>query len=390
MTEEINRSLERLRAYVEKQDYAGWDLYDTLLSPFPFHWLGKWGPVLATQFQKRNPVNIRPLLGIPIQRNPKGIGLFLSAYLHLFQQTGNQEFLASARHLFNWLKENRSQGYSGTCWGYNFPWAGPEKKIAAYTPSSVVTGFVIRGIHEFYRQTGSEEAWELMLDAVGFILHDLPLTEDSAGICFSYTPVMKDQCYNASLLAAEVLARAYSVEGNDTLKEKALAAAGFVTRRQHADGRWNYSYDENTGAERKQVDFHQGYVIESLHTINQLCRADSKDTEEAIRKGLEFYSREQFFPDGRSKWRLPKESPVEIHNQSQGIITFARFKNYGNNYLEQARTIANWTITNMQAKDGHFYHQVHKHYKIKIPYIRWSQAWMMLALATLTKNHGKD
>ena len=77
---QIGESLKQLRHYVEEQDFMGYDLYDTLLSPLPFHWLGKWGPVLATQFQKRNPVNIRPLLGIPKQKNPKGIGLFIHAY----------------------------------------------------------------------------------------------------------------------------------------------------------------------------------------------------------------------------------------------------------------------------------------------------------------------
>lgn len=386
MKEEIRRSLESLRAWVERKDYAGWDLYDTLLSPLPFHWIGKWGPVLATQFQKRNPVNIRPLLGIPKQRNPKGIGLFLHSYLHLFRHTGNREFLDTAGQLFNWLRDNRSQGYSGACWGYNFPWAGPEKKIAAYTPSSVVTGFIMRAIHEYYKETGNEEAKELILDSVNFILEDLPVTEDHTGLCFSYTPVMKDQCYNASLLAAEVLARAYSLNGDESLRKKALAAGEFVMARQHGNGKWNYSYNEKTGTERKQVDFHQGYVIESLHEIKLLCEAGGRDFEKAIRKGLEFYSREQFFPDGRSKWRLPKEGPVEIHNQSQGIITFARFKDWGEGYLEQAKTIAGWTIRNMQGGDGHFFHQVHERYKIRIPYMRWSQAWMMLALATLINN----
>ena len=34
-------------------------------------------------------------------------------------------------------------------------------------------------------------------------------------------------------------------------------------------------------------------------------------------------------------------------------------------------------------KAGYFYYQIQPYYKNKIPYMRWSQAWMLLALATL-------
>jgi len=387
MTAEIIVSLEKLRKYVEKLDFAGYDLYDTLLSPLPFHWLGKWGPVLATQFQKRNPINIRPLLGIPRQRNPKGIGLFLHAYSLMAQVEKNSGYTETAEKLFHWLVENRSAGYSGSCWGYNFPWAGPEKSLKPYTPSSVATGFVIRGIHEYYRLTGDQAARDIILDSTNFALNDLPLTEDATGICISYTPVMKDVCYNASLLGAEILARAFSMGGNEKFREMACRAVDFVIARQQGDGRWNYSLNPVTGIERTQVDFHQGYVLESLHIIAGLCGNSSDKIKEVILKGLEFYAKEQVLPDGRTKWRWPEFWPVEIHNQSQGIITFSNLSVFDKDYDLLAEKIASWTIQNMQGRKGFFYHQVHRHYKIKIPYMRWSQAWMTLALATLVKNN---
>jgi rhamnogalacturonyl hydrolase YesR len=386
MSESIRESLERLRIYAEGHDFKGYDLYDTLLSPLPFHWLGKWGPVLATQFQKRNPVNIRPLLGIPKQRNPKGIGLFLHSYSLLAASSKNREFAETAKSLFQWLKEHRSSGYSGSCWGYNFPWAGPEKAIKPFTPSSVVTGFVTRGIHQYYLLTGDPEAKKLILDAVQFVLNDLPVTEDKTGICFSYTPMMKDVCYNASLLAAEVLARAYDLGGNEKYRELAGKACDFVIARQKGDGRWNYSLNMKTGEERTQVDFHQGYVLESLFEIRNLCKTRDGEMDRIISNGLEFYTHEQILPDGRTKWRWPHTWPVEIHNQAQGIITLSRLANYHADYAEIASKVADWTIRHMQDSRGYFYHQVHQYHTIKIPYMRWSQAWMMLALSTLLKN----
>jgi hypothetical protein len=37
----------------------------------------------------------------------------------------------------------------------------------------------------------------------------------------------------------------------------------------------------------------------------------------------------------------------------------------------------------MWDEQGYFYYQVLPYYKNKIPYMRWSQAWMLLAVSTL-------
>jgi uncharacterized protein YyaL (SSP411 family) len=74
---------------------------------------------------------------------------------------------------------------------------------------------------------------------------------------------------------------------------------------------------------------------------------------------------------------------VNIHNQAQGIITFTRAAEagFGHHYLDFARTIAEWTIRNMQDPDGHFYYHKYRFFTNKIPYIRWSDASMAHALA---------
>jgi rhamnogalacturonyl hydrolase YesR len=227
----------------------------------------------------------------------------------------------------------------------------------------------------------------VILDSADFIMNDLPFSEDGSGISISYTPVMKDVCYNASLLGAEVLARAYHLCGNAEYRELARKACDFVISRQKDDGRWNYSLDMETGNERVQIDFHQGYVIDSLCEIGNLCGIRNDQLDSAIKKGLEFYAGRQILPDGRTKWRWPDVWPVDIHNQSQGIITLSKMSDSGMEYHDLAHKIAEWTIQNMQHRNGSFYHQVHRNYSIKIPYMRWSQAWMMLALATLLKNN---
>ena len=48
-----------------------------------------------------------------------------------------------------------------------------------------------------------------------------------------------------------------------------------------------------------------------------------------------------------------------------------------------AEKIAKWTIENMQDEKGYFYYQKWPFLTNKIAYMRWGQAWMMLALSTL-------
>lgn len=380
---QINHSIRKLQNYIEKENFKGYDPYDTLNSWVPFHWLSKWGPILATQFQKRNPINIRPLLGIKKKINPKAFGLFLKAYSLLYAKTKKEVYLEKADYFFNWLKENYSKDYSGYCWGYNFPWASSEKYAEKYLPSSVVTGFVCRGIYEYSKITNNEKAKELIINASVFILNDIPLTEDRNGVCFSYTPYMKDLCFNASLHAAEILARAYTFTQQSVLKEEAVNAVNWVIAHQKKDGRWNYSINPKTRIERKQIDFHQGYILESIFEIIKILNVQNGKWEESIKKGLKFYREQQFFDNGSSYWRWPNKYPIEIHNQAQGIITFLKLKGYYPDAEKFAHTISTWTISNMQAKDGHFYYQNFKFHKHKISYMRWSNAWMFLALSEL-------
>ena len=51
--------------------------------------------------------------------------------------------------------------------------------------------------------------------------------------------------------------------------------------------------------------------------------------------------------------------------------------------LELAEQIANWAMENMRSSEGYFYYQRHRFHTNRIPYMRWSQAWMTYALARL-------
>ena len=375
-------ALNKLIGYVEKENYLGYDPYDTLNSFINFNLLGKFGSVSVTQFQKRNPINIRPLIGIQKEYNPKGIGLFLKAYCKLYKKTGNKSFIEKARLIFNWLNSNYSKGYSGMAWGYNFPWASSSEYKAAYLPSVVVTAHIVDGIFDYFILTKDKSARQAIVSAAEYVSKDIPVTNYDTGISFAYTHHSNGACYNASLHAAEILLKACLVQGKSP-DQRIAQATKFVLSMQKSDGSWYYSFDPKKNTERKQIDFHQGFVLISLHNIQQQSGYLRGEIFRAIKKGIEFYRQKQFTSDGRSLWRIPKKWPVDIHNQSQGIITFALLKDYHPDYLKFAKIVATWTINNMQDKSGYFHYRKYPVFSNKIPYMRWSQAWMMLALSEL-------
>ena len=375
-------SAKRLRQYVEREAFRGVDPYDVLNSYIDFSLLGRWAPVIATQIQVRNPINIRSLIGIEAGYNPKGMGLFLKAYCNFYRITGDAYYLEEARLLFEWLIRNYSTGYSGMAWGYNFPWAGVAEYKKAFLPSVVVTAAVVEGMYAYYLLTESDRAREAITAAGEYVAKDIPITTFDQGISFAYTHQSKRACYNASLHAAEILLKAALVQNKepDTLVKQAVR---FVLSKQKDNGVWFYSYDPETKKERRQIDFHQGFILVSLHNIRREGGLMVEEIHRAIKRGLSYYRQEQFFSDGRSLWRVPVQWPIDIHNQTQGIITFALLRGHERENLDFVKTIARWTINNMQNKGGFFYYRKYPGFTNKISYMRWSQAWMLLALTEL-------
>jgi hypothetical protein len=379
--EKLHRAFDALHAYVEREGFRGYDPYDGLTTPLPVARLGKWPAILFMQAMKRFPINTRPLLGIRKAHNPKAMGLLLHAYSLWYRAEPADAVRRVMDTLYEWLKTHPSEGYAGPAWGYHFDWAGKAKTVQAFVPTAVATGFVARGLYAYYEATGVAGARDLITGAAEFVSKDLPHDDSPRGLCISYTPLLQDHCYNASLLGAGVLAMAARLAGRQDYAEMARRAVRYVLQRQQPDGRWNYSLDVQTGQERAQIDFHQGYVLESLFEIAGFLQIEN-EVDDAVREGMAFYHKTQFFPDGRSLWRLPAVWPVEIHNQAQGIITHTRLAHLDESYLPFARRIAEWTVDHMQGADGHFYYRKYAWFTNRISYMRWSQAWMLLALAT--------
>lgn len=378
----LKRSLRYLRDYCEKRQYKGYDPYDVLMSKVPFEKLGKWPPILAIQLFKRNPLNFRPLIGVPKSINPKALGLFLKGY-SIYSGHPNAE--KKAREIFDKLLEVQTPVGQGMAWGYPFPWASPVKYLPAWSPTSVVTGFVAQGLDAYYRAYKDERALDALNKACIFLSEGLYHTEEDDFYAISYSTVEPDFCYNASLLAAQTYALTYSHTGQEAYKTIALKALDSVIKRQKSDGSWNYSESLETGKQRVQIDFHQGFILDSILSICKSLNEYSEAAEGALQKGFEFYREKQFSNEGRAYWRLPEQYPSDIHHQAQGIITALNYFEHTNGKMAglMAKKIALYTLDNFQDKRGFFYYRKHRSFTDRTSYMRWGNAWMFLALSKM-------
>ncbi len=387
--EKINSALHVLSDYVRERDFKGGDPYDLLNSEFEFKRLNKNILFLFTQVYKRLPIDLRPLLKVKNSYSPKALGNLLNAYCKIYNYTCDKAFLSIADRLYHLLLQLKSEGYKDYCWGLNFSYASRGGFFEAKVPCITVTAIIHEAMYEYYKTTKKEEVLNILRSSCNFLLNDLPRTNTGKSICFSYFPTEKDICFNANAMAAEMFARMYCLTGEHKWRECAELAMRFTIEHQKEDGHWNYRKYED-GSEKKQIDFHQGNIIHSLKNYIKYLSKAPKEFEKAMVKGAEFYYNHQFKNNGRSFYRLPSLYPIDIHSQAQGIRVFAELKNLSDKYFNFAKVIAEWTIDNMQSKDGFFIYRKGRVVNYNQSYIRWGQSWMLLALITLLNNSEQE
>jgi len=75
--------------------------------------------------------------------------------------------------------------------------------------------------------------------------------------------------------------------------------------------------------------------------------------------------------------------PFSLVAGSSAIVTLVECRELDETSLALAHNVARWTIQNLRDERGFFYYQRRRFYTIRKPYMRWTQAWMLYALARL-------
>lgn len=378
---EVTETIQKLTNYCENELFKGYDPFDGLNSSIfnLLSFLKKSGlfQLAWIQFFKRSPLNFRYIAGIKKEHNPKGLGLFLSAYCNLYKSEPNKRYLDKIKYLIEQIKERQSKGYSGACWGYNFDWQSKAFFQPKGTPSVVVTSFVAGALLDAFEITGDEELLKMARSACDFILKDLNRSYDEDGdFSFSYSPLDKTQVFNASLLGVRLLCRTHLHTKETVLIEESGKAVSFVCKHQQKNGAWPYS----TLPYHSWIDnFHTGYNLECLFTYQTI--SGDLNFQKYIDNGLHYYLNTFFEDSGLPKYYNNKKYPIDLHTTAQLIVTLSKMNLIGQ-YKELVDRVLSWSFAKMyDEKKGYFYYNKEKYFINRIPYIRWTQAWMLLGLS---------
>jgi hypothetical protein len=380
---DIKPVLFKLLTYCRAENWAGYDPYDALTSrllvKLPF--LNSRLPRIAlTQVLKRSPINVRRLALIPKAQNPKAIALFLSALLQIrSEDLSDREELI--QYMITCLADLRSRGTDYDCWGYSFPWQTRKMLVPQGAPNVVCTTFVASSLLDAYELGGDPLCLKMAVSATNYILNDLYWSEgEAAG--FSYPmPQVRSHTYNANLLAAALLCRVARLAKDNKFVEPAVRTARYAVSRQREDGSWFYGESPKS---RWIDNFHTGYNLSALRSIGRELHTDEFDA--SVRRGFRFYRANFFREDGAPKYFHDNAYPLDIHCVAQSILTLLEFQDLDAGNVEQAHRVFLWAMKHMWDDRGFFYYRVLRFGKVRTSYMRWSQAWMTLALATLLKD----
>ena len=385
-------SLSSLKSYCESEQFKGWDPYDGLNSKvfqaLPFLKNSALCRLAVIQGFKRSPINFRKIAMVPKEYNAKGIGLFLQGYCNLYKAVcGNQQLqdafgtqaqlMDKINELAELLISLQSKGYSGACWGYNFDWQARRLFLfPKYTPTVVATCFCATALMDAYEVTGNKRYLDIALSSADFVVKDLHRTEFKDGFLFSYSPLQgNDTVFNASLLGSKLLACCYHYTGDEELKRLAEASVKACCEAQSEDGSWVYGM---LPVQSWIDSFHTGYNLDALLTYEEMTGDTTYRSN--IEKGFEFYIKNFFEPDGCPKYYHDRKYPIDIHCPGQLFVTLERLHKFDQYHL-LAENVLNWTIRHMQDRNGYFYYQLKQGMNSKIPYMRWSNAFMFNALS---------
>jgi hypothetical protein len=373
----LEDTIVKLEAYCRERQWAGFDPYDALNSElFARTPLSKSrvARLAFTQVLKRSPVNFRPLLRIQPTQNPKAIALFVMSYVKRARR-GDEASRATATHLANRLLELRSPGTPYWCWGYSFPWQMRHRLVPRFGPNLVCTTFAANALLDAYELELGDELLVPAVSAGEYIARELYWKNgQQAGFAYPL-PDIRVPIHNANFLGAALLFRLAKLTGDKAVLPAALAVTRFSAASQREDGSWPYGLAPT----QQWVDnFHTGYNLCAMQSIGTDLPTD--EFEPMLAKGFSFYRGHFFTAHGAPRYFHDRTYPIDIHCVAQSVITLMALRQLTPHTEALAQSVLSWAMSHMWDERGFFYYRLLRGLTIRTQYMRWSQAWMLLAL----------
>ena len=380
MNQNLSECKKQILKSAQESRYAGQDPFDGLNSR-----LFDFAPKLKTgifglafiQLNKRLAMNIRPLLGVPKMRNPKGIGLFILGLLEDYKATNEKIYLDEAIELADWLliQQSDKATWQHSCWGYHFDWNARAFFVPKGKPNVITTIYVAQALYALSEVTCENKYREPAIDSAHFIVKTLYKESDDKQF-FGYIPGENTFVHNASLWGAAWVAKVATLTSNEHYKQLALNAARQSVKGQGTDGSWVYGARHH----HQFIDgFHTGYNLEALRLLSDALNTD--EFEESIKLGLQYYKEHLFEKDGTAKYYNNNRYPLDMHSVSQAIFTLLKVGKTADDFAMAEKIINRSIETLYLSKEQRFIYQKNKLFTNKINYIRWTQAWVYYSFA---------
>lgn len=342
-------ALERLDAYVVARGYAGPDPYDGLASPLGRVVRGRRPRQAVVQAFKRAPSSVRRMARLPDLPMTKTLALCASGL-------ARAQYLPDAERRRQSLTDEIVRRQLRGAWGYEFDVQTRWGFYPAGTPNVIVTAFAVEALSDSEGTgdwTSGVQRW-----LTGEMLH-------SAG-CFRYVPRNDTLVHNANVLAARALMRV----GGDP--QVVRAAVDATVSAQRDDGTWPYGEGRDLG----WVDnFHTAYVLVALADLLPLCPT----ADVALQRGLDAWLSRCFDAGGHPRYYIDQSGPVDIHNIGTAVFSLARLRSLDRRCGVLLPEALRYAI-HFQRADGAFVTR-----SGGIPFMRWNQAHMHLALAEASR-----
>ena len=368
----IAQAAMELYQWASSQNFEGHDPHDILSSPMLKRVQSPIARLVLLQLGRRSAINLHTLLRVQHAENPKALALFLQGLIRE-KDAITPEWERNAkdigRRLLRLMDKNGG-------WGYLFPWQSRTHFLPSGIPNIVTTSFVGTALAELFRIGPSEEILSAIKKSANYVLS----TRSKNGDAFYYAQNDPQIVFNASLLGAEFLVNAKEILKDGSLNDTIRTSTKFVLDHQRPDGGWNY------GLEKSQTwedSFHTGFVICSLKRIGEALNDNSIIS--SAERGFHYYKETYLEPDYAIKYFPQKRFPIDAHALGQAMVTFTTF-----NDSTSARHIANWTIDHLRSPKGYFYYQRHRLFTNRIPYIRWSNAWIFRGFCEILSKEAEN
>ncbi len=390
LTELVCKSIEQLDNWLSCNGWAGYDPYDLKGSPlFIKNNPGIFEKVIiktTIKAESFKPLLLRRIFRVKKTINAKAMGLFADGYLNLYQATQKRYYLEKAEEAIQWLGENYSVGYSGKSWGYPFDWHS-RVFIPKGTPSSVVSATVGNAYWNFYKTANEKKYLKTCTNICNFFVQDLNIDQiDKNMLCFSYTPLDNFHVHNANLFVAEFLIRVGKEIGKEQFIDMGLKAVNYALSEQNEDGSlcyWGKDQDNQCHIDH----YHSGFEIRCLYSIWKYTMDER--IYQAVERYYRFYLTYLFENQTIPKLTPQSKYPVNIHACAEALLCNATLSPDFPEAIDYLANTARWVIKTMQDETGCFYYMIRElrgiKWKIKTPYIRWGQAWMLKALTRAFK-----